>query len=90
MRKVNVETILQTPTWNRLRERWIVYAQAADSQWPDIGFDALLATGGSRAALCHLVAQTYGLDPSSAEHAVSVWQHGLAGQDEASPGFTAA
>lgn len=85
-----MDTSLHTPSWNRVRQHWILYAQSAKTQWPDIRFDDLLATGGSRAALCYLVAGTYGLDTRSATHAIEVWQRGLAEWDESPSGYTAA
>ena len=90
MREDTVDTSLHTPPWNWIRKRWIVYAQTAKTQWPEIRFDDLLATDGSRSSLTRLVADTYGLDMSSAEHAVHVWHHGLSEWDGAPPGYTAA
>ena len=85
-----MDTSLPSPTWNRVRQRWILYAQIAKNQWPDIAFDDLLATGGSRRDLCRLVAGTYGLDDAAARRAVTLWKRSLVEEDTAPPGYTAA
>ena len=85
-----MDTSLPSSTWNPVRQRWLLYAQSAKSQWPDVRFDDLLATGGSRSGLCQLVATTYGLDAASADRAVRLWQESLVETSVPGQGYTAA
>lgn len=77
-----VESSQARTSWSRFQRHWLFFAQAAKSQWPDIGFEDLLTAGRSRAFLCDLVARTYGLDERAADRAVAVWQCRVVDQDD--------